>query len=178
MALKPSATKNHLPRSYSELLNSIGVFMQYWGFKEVHGQVWTCIYLAEEPVDAKHIISHLKLSKAAISLAIKDLLEYKVIHELEKTKPSTRRYVSNPDLADVILNVLRFREKQMLNVVVSASKAFLESNKEDMQKVRVSRDKLKRLKDMSEAAQMILEQILRQEDVEIAQLMHLMQVSI
>ncbi|MCC6138181.1 MAG: hypothetical protein IT287_06085 [Bdellovibrionaceae bacterium] len=178
MATKPTATKNHLPRAYAELLSSIGVFMQYWGFKEVHGQVWTCVYLAEEPIDAAHIISKLKLSKAAVSLAIKDLLEYKVIQELEKTKPSTRRYISNPDLADVILNVLRFREKQMLNVVVSASKAFLESNKDEMQKVKVSREKLKQLKEMSEGAQMILEQILREDDVELTQFLSLLQLSL
>lgn len=172
MAAKNASMKNNvtLPRAYVELLQSIGSFIQYWGFKEVHGQVWACIFLAEEPVDANHIIQQLKLSKAAISLAIKDLLQYRVILEVEKTRPSTRKYISNPDLAEVILNVLRTREKLMLNIVVGAARGFLDTSKEDLEKIRVSRDKVEKLRGMTECAQSVLEQVLTQDQVQLSQM--------
>lgn len=177
MAAKIATTKNNvvLPRAYAELLHAIGSFIQYWGFKEVHGQVWTCIFLAEEAIDANHIISQLKLSKAAISLAIKDLIEYRVIQEIEKTRPSTRKYISNPDLTEVILSVLRFREKQMLNIVVSAARGFIDTSKEDLARVRVSKAKIQKLKDMTECAQSVLDQVLVQDQVQLKELFGLLQ---
>ena len=174
MATKPLTTKNHLPRGYAELLQSVGGFIQYWGFKEVHGQVWACIFLADDPVDANHMMAQLKLSKAAVSLAIKDLLEYDVIKEVEKTRPATRKYVSNPDLAGVILSVLRKREKHMLNEVVMATKALSENSKEELSKVRVSKDKISHLKAMTQGAQEILEQVLQQDDVQMTELLGLL----
>lgn len=175
MAAKPSTPKTHLPRAYADLLQAVGSFIQYWGFKEVHGQIWACIFLADEPVDANHLIQQLKLSKAAVSLAIKDLLEYKVIQELEKTRPSTRKYVSNPALADVILNVLRLREKHMLNMVVGAAKSLFDTSKEDLSKVHVSREKVTHLRDMAVGAQSVLEQILHQDDVHLQEIFALLQ---
>ncbi len=176
MPAKLSVNKNELSASYAEVLNSIGLFMQYWGFKEVHGQVWTCIFLAEEPVDANHIIEHLKLSKAAISLAIKDLTEYKVIKEVEKTKPSTRKYVSNDDLAEVILNVLRFREKQMLNIVVQATRHLADTPQGQLANLQISKEKAKALYEMSAGAQGILEQILKQDNVDMSGMFSLLQL--
>jgi DNA-binding transcriptional regulator GbsR (MarR family) len=175
MATKTPTAKNHLPSGYSELLQSVGSFIQYWGFKEVHGQIWACIFLANEPVDANHLMAQLKLSKAAVSLAIKDLSEYSVIEEVEKTRPSTRKYVSNPDLAAVILNVLRKREKHMLNEVMMAAKALSEHGKEELSKVNVAKDKLSQLKEMTQGAQLVLDQILKQDDVAMTALFGLLQ---
>lgn len=165
-----SAGKLSLPESYLAVLKSVGQFMEYWGFKEVHGQVWACIFLAEAPVDANHIIQHLQLSKAAISLALKDLLYYKVIIELEKTEPSTRKYKSNPDLTEVICHVLRSREKHMLAAVVNASKSLLNLPKEEYQRVHLSKEKVQGLKEMTEGAQQVLEQMLRQQNVDLLSL--------
>jgi DNA-binding transcriptional regulator GbsR (MarR family) len=169
-----SPTKNHLPESYRELLESVGQFIEYWGFKEIHGQVWACIFMAESPVDANHIIEHLKLSKAAVSLAIKDLMEYRVILELEKTQPSTRKFVSNPDLAEVITNVLRFREKKMLSVIANASKTLIHTSNDQFSQMHVSKEKVQNLRDMTEGAQQLLEQILQFQDVEVASLFSLL----
>ena len=179
---KPSAptakqktnSKSHLPPAYSEVLKGIGSFIQYWGFKDVHGQVWGCIFMAKEPVDANHIIQHLQLSKAAVSLAIKDLLEYRVILELEKTKPSTRKFVSNPDLVEVICNVLRFREKHMLSVIAAASKSLLQATPEEYERAHISKEKVENLKEMTEGAQFVLEQMLRHQNIDLGHLFALL----
>lgn len=176
MASKSTSIKSHLPRAYADLLASIGFFIEHWGFKEVHGQVWTCIFLAEHAVDARHIIQHLQVSKAAVSLAIKDLLDYNVIQEVQKTKPSTRKYVSNPDLCEVILNVLRARERKILNTVVDAANSFLESGKEELSRIHVSRDKLRQLKDLAQSAQDTLDQVIRTRDGDLTAMFHLLEV--
>ncbi len=171
MPSKTLALKSHLPRAYAELLLQVGNFMEHWGFKQVHGQVWACVFLSEHPVDARHIIEHLKVSKAAVSLAIKDLIDYEVIEELEKTKPSTRKYVSNPDLCEVILNVLRGREKPMLASVVDTAQAFLALGSAELQRVHVSSERVKELKAMATSAHEILECLIKSREGSLEPLM-------
>src|SRR6185312_12078365 len=103
-----------LPPELEELANEVGDFICYWGFKRIHGRLWTHIYLAKTPLDAGRLMQRLKVSKALISLSLNDLLKYEVIHEAEKSPRGTQTYVANPDVLDVILNVLRRRERKML----------------------------------------------------------------
>ena len=98
----------------------IGSFIEYWGFKQVHGKVWTLIFLSPEPVDANYLKESLKLSKALISMTIKDLLHYRVILEVEKDRPGTQKYKINSDITNVILDVLNQRELKMLVEIQSA----------------------------------------------------------
>ncbi|MCB9072776.1 MAG: hypothetical protein H6623_04075 [Bdellovibrionaceae bacterium] len=169
-----SIAKPSLPDAYTNLLEQIGFFIEYWGFKEVHGQVWACIFLSERPTDANHIIHHLQLSKAAVSLALKDLLHYEVIMEVEKTEPSTRKYISNPNMAEVICNVLREREKQMLTKIVLSAKTLLSTPKEEFQRIHVSKERVQNLKEMTEGAQSLLEQMLDSQQVDLVGLFQLL----
>lgn len=98
----------------------VGDFIQYWGFKKIHGQVWLQVFLASQPLDATTLTQRLKCSKGLVSLAIKDLLNYNVIQQCGKSGRRMVYYRSNPDLTEVILNVLRQREAVMLENIKNA----------------------------------------------------------
>lgn len=57
-----------LPPELEDLANEVGDFICYWGFKKIHGRLWTHIYLARVPLDAGQLMQRLKVSKALISL--------------------------------------------------------------------------------------------------------------
>ncbi|MBX3022351.1 MAG: hypothetical protein KF799_11820 [Bdellovibrionales bacterium] len=103
-----------LPPELEDLANEVGDFICYWGFKKIHGRLWTHIYLSNDPLDAGQLMQRLRVSKALISLSLNDLLRYDVIIENGKSARGTQTYVGNPDVLDVILNVLRRRERKML----------------------------------------------------------------
>ena len=168
---KKAKKKQELPTEYHQLLKSVGAFMEYWGFKAVHGKIWAAVYLSKDPVDANFMISQLQLSKAAISLGLKDLLHYDVIREVPKKGPSTQKYISNPDLMDVVCNVLRQREKKMLQVVVQCSKALGEKSLEDSP---LSAQKNIQLRKMSEQAHVLLESMLLLHPVHLKEISDLM----
>lgn len=105
---------NRAPQELRELALQIGQFIQYWGFKKVHGQIWSYIFLAKEPVDATTLVQRLNVSKALVSLAIKDLLKYDVIRVAGKGQRRKILFESNPDLMTVICSVLKQRELKML----------------------------------------------------------------
>jgi len=101
------------PPEVLELAKIIGGFIQHWGFKSVHGQIWTLIFLSKEPLNSTLLTKRLSVSKALISLAVKDLLHYEVIEVVEKRNKEIY-FRSNPDIFGVIRKVLEKREKVML----------------------------------------------------------------
>src|SRR5262245_52829687 len=104
----------------AELAEQIGHFIQYWGFKKVHGRIWTHLYLSTHPLDALELRTRLKISKALVSLTVKDLIEFGVIRECGKSERGTILYEANPHLHAAIFNVLRGREKKMMAQIAAA----------------------------------------------------------
>ncbi len=98
----------------NRLAEEIGQFIQYWGFKSIHGKIWTHIYLAQEPIDAAELMSRLKISKSLVSITIADLLQYNVITQSGKSARDTYVYVANPNIKEVIIEVLKQRELKMM----------------------------------------------------------------
>lgn len=107
-----SGTKNHV----LEVANQIGGFIEYWGFKKIHGKIWTLIFLADRPVNAGYLIAELEVSKSLVSMSLKDLIEYKVVFE-SMSNQSTVHYEVNPKILEVILDVLVGREAKMLQSI-------------------------------------------------------------
>ena len=110
-----------VPQQALALAKKIGEFIEYWGFKEVHGRIWALVFLSPEPVDANFLIDNLNVSKALVSMSIKDLIHYNVIMEVEKTGPGTQKYEINVKINEVISNILANREAQLLMEIKGAA---------------------------------------------------------
>jgi DNA-binding transcriptional regulator GbsR (MarR family) len=108
------------PHELDDLAEQVGNFIQYWGFKKVHGRIWTHLFVTDHPLDAGDLCKRLKISKALVSMSIADLLEYEVIQEVGKGDQGTIQYAANPDVTRVIFNVLRRRERKMMANIESA----------------------------------------------------------
>lgn len=151
MGQTPSAEKNS--SIVSDLSNRIGDFIEYWGFKKIHGRIWTHIYLAPKPIDATTLIKRLSVSKALVSLSIADLLAFQVIQEVGKGPRRTIYYAANPDLSSVIVNVLRLRERKMLSQMKSACQKLEDTTKSERLLHGIDCAKLEKLRDLVCGAQ-------------------------
>jgi DNA-binding transcriptional regulator GbsR (MarR family) len=129
----------------------VGHFIQYWGFKKIHGRIWTHLYLSKEPLDSITLIKKLIVSKALMSLAIRDLLDYQVIEPVSVGKHGSTFYRANPDLMKVITQVFQQRELQMLSEVSECLDRLLSSENKNLEKI-----KIKNLKQLTESAQGLL----------------------
>ena len=85
------------PQQLLQVAESVGRFIEYWGFKKIHGQIWTLIFLADRPVDANYLKHSLSVSKALVSMSLKDLIHYNVVYETEKTG-ATQTYMANTNI--------------------------------------------------------------------------------
>jgi DNA-binding transcriptional regulator GbsR (MarR family) len=101
----------------NRLADKVGTFIEYWGFKKIHGQMWTHLYLSPRPLSAQELISRLRISKALVSLSLKDLLHYGLIFQTDESlNKKNKFYQANPDVFGVIRNILVSREQELLRV--------------------------------------------------------------
>jgi len=142
------------------LAAEIGKFIHYWGFKKIHGRIWTYIFLADTAPDAGVLMKKLNVSKALMSLSLNDLLDQNVIKEAGKSSKGTQTYVANPQILDVILQVLRNRERKMLSLISDAQKQLQSYSPVELSNESINPERLQALGMMVDLAQTTLDNIM------------------
>ncbi|MDH4467044.1 MAG: hypothetical protein QE271_03230 [Bacteriovoracaceae bacterium] len=137
-------TKEILPE-VENLRDLVAEFMEYWGFKKVHGEIWLHLYLSEVPLDASQIMQKLSISKALVSITLKDLLLYGVIQESQISEQNTRMYVANEDISEVIKRVLRKREQFMIKKIRLAHQQLSELPVSSLSESKLNKNRIKDL---------------------------------
>ncbi len=138
----------------AELSALIGSFIEYWGFKKIHGKMWTLLFLSKEPRDANFFIKEMRVSKGLVSIALKELVDHKVFLKIEKIESGTQLYEANPSVMEVIFNVLRTRERRMMGDIQST---FSRQNDLLQRRADLSPKRIEALGEMIAAATMALD---------------------
>jgi DNA-binding transcriptional regulator GbsR (MarR family) len=123
----------------------VGEFIQYWGFKSIHGKIWLHLFLSQTPLDAKDLMAKLNISKALVSISLRDLLLYDVILEDKLSSEGTRTYVANSDIKSVVEQVLRGREKVMMGKIKGAFQNLKQVSPQDIYEQDIQPKRLKEL---------------------------------
>lgn len=142
---------SEIPKEVLNIAKIIGNLIQHWGFKKIHGQIWTLVFLSKTPLNSTLLTRHLRVSKALISLAIKDLLKYRVIEVIEKKKKEIF-FRSNPEIFMVIQDILKGREKVMLEQIQHAHEELCHQMPVNGSAFDVDTKKLEEMGKMIEAA--------------------------
>jgi DNA-binding transcriptional regulator GbsR (MarR family) len=150
-----------MPKEIEELADQIGQFIQYWGFKKIHGQIWTHVWLADKPIDATTLVKRLQVSKALVSLAIKDLIHYDVVRVLDQGDRRKTLLVPNEDTHTVISNVLAQRETMMLQKIRKSQKEVSHLNVEQMKKLNLDAQRISKMSEMTAIAQVALAALIK-----------------
>lgn len=145
-----------------QLSMSIGNFIRYWGFRRIHGAIWTQLYLSATPLNGTTLTKNLKVSKALVSPALEELVKYKLIKEVPSENEKTKLYTANEDVNEVIRHVLRTRESRMLKNITDEFSAFLKVSR---QSPDIDSERVASLHAMIIAANMMLQIFLSQPDL-------------
>ena len=149
-----------VPKEIHKLADQVGQFIQYWGFKKIHGQVWTHVWLAKTPIDATTLAKRLNVSKALISLAIKDLLQYDVIKITSQGDRRKILLIPNHDLHTVITTVLKNRESIMIAEVVKSQAAVDDLEQSTKDSINLDQTQLEQMKMITAMAEMALQTLI------------------
>ncbi len=141
-------------RALSEL---VGGFIRYWGFRQIHGEIWCVIYLMKRPLSGIEIGKILDVSKALMSPALKELEAEGLIRQTQSENSKTKRYEAEEDVTKVIHGVLKRRERPMIQKI-QESHLRLEDQAVNSESIR--RERLESLGAMIQMAQLGLGTIL------------------
>ena len=149
--------------------DEIGGFIEYWGFKKIHGMIWTHLYLSNEPLSALELIAKLKVSKALVSISMKDLIHYRLIIQTPESEDKKNKfYYANPDVFGAIRNVLENREMKMMERIRTELKALKEIKKAkpDSTKDIINAEKLENVEEMIMGANGVLKTMINLGDLD------------
>jgi DNA-binding transcriptional regulator GbsR (MarR family) len=149
-------------RNLRKLSLSIGLFIRYWGFRRIHGAIWTQLYLSKIPMSCTDLTAKLGLSKALISPALDELCKYKLIQVGPAPNDKTKVYVAAENVNEVIQHVLRNREAKMMKQITDDFSA-LNSSKLNLNEI--DEKKIESLGAMIFSANMMLEILIAQKDI-------------
>ncbi len=155
-----------------DLADSVGEFIKYWGFKEVHGKIWIHVYLSDAPVTAKELTTSLGVTKGLVSTALSEMLAYRVVEKVSLGDARSPGYQSNTDLMQVIFNILRNRELKLTNRIQSN----IEALREEIDPSSPHLEKVDRLHEMTTFAVDSLSRLLHTETIPTKRLRTLMRL--
>jgi len=155
-----SNSNNEVPLDLQNLADLVGQFIQYWGFKKIHGEIWTHIWLAKSPIDATTLVKRLNVSKALVSLAIKDLLQYDVIKTSTEGDRRKILLLPNKDVQTVIINVLKARESKLMNEIIDSQTNLEKSSDSFAKQYEIEVNQLESMKTMTVMAQLALDTLI------------------
>ncbi len=108
-----SQKKTASDKALKSLADSVGDFIRYWGFRRIHGQIWTQVYLSSDPLSGADLVRRLKVSKALVSPALAELEDHGLIVPAGGDG-KTKLYTAAPDVFGVIKNILETRERKLV----------------------------------------------------------------
>lgn len=142
----PSLNPLYSSPAFLRASRAVGSFIEFWGFKRIHGIIWLLLYLSPRPLSQQEIVTLTRFSKASVSLALREMAGWGVIHLLPPRKGRERFYEPETHLGTMVRNVLERREKVMLE---EAHKSFVEL-------VRVLRENAPRFPSLIRRAETLL----------------------
>lgn len=132
--------------------NSIGNFIEYWGFKSIQGRIWSLVFLSDEPISTPEIVEILGVSKASVSIGINDLIEIKLIEISGKVKNGAVTYVPTPNAGTVVRKVLKERELQLITEAESNLNLLFSMSDQELKEQNISQKKLRQLLELTHAS--------------------------
>jgi DNA-binding transcriptional regulator GbsR (MarR family) len=103
---------------------AVGDFIEYWGFKAIHGRIWTLLALRTEPMSQSDIAEFLGVSRSLVSGAVAELVSYGLVRALSDHRNAP--YEAVVDFWPTISDVLREREWMLVETARLALEGAIE----------------------------------------------------
>jgi DNA-binding transcriptional regulator GbsR (MarR family) len=103
--------------------DTVGRAIELWGFKRVHGMIWTWLYLRPEASSAHDIKEGLGISTGLTSMTLADLAKWGVIHRRTPAGERRELFEAERNIWQPIFRVLREREYHAMGEALDSLRA-------------------------------------------------------
>jgi len=142
------------------LSEAIGSFINYWGFKDLQGQIWFILYITDQEYSTKDIKEIFDISKALASQLINELLEFKVISKVGTGKHGVDLFKANTNVLEAIFLVIKNREMNILDSVLE-NLTNLEKSLGELELKTIKKSRLVKLRKLARYSQLTINNFLK-----------------
>jgi DNA-binding transcriptional regulator GbsR (MarR family) len=135
------------------LSKSVGSFIKYWGFKNIHGEIWTYLYLTNRPMSSTELQAELGISKGLLSKSINELINYDLIEFVESIEHGRATYTAKESFFRVIQTVLNRRELFLIDDTLDKIRKIEKLSPLSLKETDIDLHRLKKLKKITQYAQ-------------------------
>lgn len=105
---RPRASHDRLSLRVRQVCEAVGEFIEYWGFKAIHGRIWTLLALSTRPMTQVEVAEFLDVSRSLVSGAMAELAQHGLVRQVDEHRNAP--YAPVLDVWPTIADVLRGRE--------------------------------------------------------------------
>ncbi len=125
--------------------DQFGELVHNWGLKRIHGRIWSRLFLSNRPLDAADLIKQLDISKALVSISVRELLAIKAVKEAGRSERGTNLFRANENLQEVYFEVLKQREHRTLQETQRVLSTLSQLESDSLTSTDVSKDQIANL---------------------------------
>lgn len=133
------------------VVDAVGSVIDFWQFKRNQGRVWAILYLRQRAMSAAEIQETLGLSKGSVSMLVRELEQWGVLHRVRQPNDTNWRYQAESDLLAMVRRVIGDRETKL----VSRVRFDLEQAEKMAKDAGADRDEIKRIAKMRMLASLV-----------------------
>lgn len=141
--------------------DAVGAYIEAWGFRAIHGRVWSLLALSGAPMAQAEVAEILGVSRSMVSLAVAELTQYGLVRAQGSSRNAP--YEACLDVWPTITDVIRGREWMLIERARLALEAALheaEFARDARVEVPWDLNRIKLLLRMTEFAQSVLRAVL------------------
>ena len=157
---KADTQQQRLEKRVLRVCDSAGAFIEWWGFRAIHGRVWTLLALKGTPMTQSTVANTLGVSRALVSNAVSELSEFGLVRPIEDHRNSP--YEATIDVWPTISDILRTREWMLMESARVALESAIEEAEAQVESgydLTFDLERMKILLTMTETAQAFLRTI-------------------
>jgi len=108
----PTEGEDRLTARVVDVCDAVGRFIESWGFRSIHGRVWTLLAISRGPMAQAEIAERLHVSRSLVSLAMTELAGFGLVHPTGPERQAP--WEATVDVWPIITDVLRSREWMLM----------------------------------------------------------------
>lgn len=151
--------QDRLTLKVRQVCDAVGAFIEYWGFRAIHGRIWAVLALSTEPLNQVEVSEFLEVSRSLVSGAMAELVQHGLVEPTDDRRNAPYRAVV--DIWPTIADVLRAREWMLVEAARLALEGAVQAAELSTETPpRFAVERLRRLLRMTELAQVFLRMLM------------------
>jgi DNA-binding transcriptional regulator GbsR (MarR family) len=106
------------PEARRHMIQKWGQLSAQWGINRTMGQIHAILMISPEPMTADQIIAELGISRGNVSMNLRNLVEWGVVHKVHIAGDRKEYFSSEKDAWKMALQIARERKRRELDPVI------------------------------------------------------------